>query len=235
MIDFNKKRILVVVAHPDDELLGLGGTLSHIVKNTTAVVRVIILGEGITSRADARDVITWQKELVNHKKNIEDAKAVLGYHELSTYQFPDNRFDDVNLLDLVKAVENEKKIFQPTVVFTHHSGDLNIDHQKTFEAVMTAFRPIGKDLLDLLLTFETPSSTEWQSSDHPIKFTPNYFFELSKSDVERKSQAMECYKYEKRDFPHPRSPKALMILAQSRGISVGKEYVEAFHIIRMNN
>lgn len=233
MINFNKKNILVVVAHPDDELLGLGGTLAYLAENSSVNIRVVILGEGITSRSDSRDAKSWEKQLKKHRKNIEDAKKILGYHQLSCYQLPDNRFDDLNLLDIVKIIEKEIVEFQPDILFTHHGGDLNIDHQKTFEAVMVACRPVNQDKPKAILTFETPSSSEWQSNIDPRLFRPNFFFELDKKHIETKSLAMECYEYEKRVFPHPRSPKALLILAQNRGISVGKEYVEAFCIIKL--
>lgn len=233
MINFNNKKILVVVAHPDDELLGLGGTLAYLAKHSSVKIRVVILGEGITSRSDSRDIKSWENQLKKHRQNIEDAKNILGYHQLSCHQLPDNRFDHVDLLDIVKIIEKERHEFNPDILFTHHGGDLNVDHQKAFEAVMVASRPVNQDNLKAIITFETPSSTEWQSSDDPRVFRPNFFFELTKKYIEKKSLAMECYEYEKRVYPHPRSPEALHILAQNRGISVGKEYVEAFCIIKL--
>ncbi len=233
MINFNNKNILVVVAHPDDELLGLGGTLAYLAEQSFVKIRVLILGEGITSRSDSRDTKSWVKQLKKHQQNIKDAKKILGYHELSFHQLPDNRFDDVNLLDIVKIIEKEKLEFEPDILFTHHGGDLNIDHQKVFEAVMVASRPINQDKLKAILTFETPSSTEWQSSIDPRPFRPNFYVPLLKTHIENKSLAMECYQYEKRPLPHPRSPKALMVLAQNRGLAIGEKYAEAFCIVRM--
>jgi N-acetylglucosamine malate deacetylase 1 len=233
MIQFENKKILVVVAHPDDELLGLGGTINYLVQKCSAHIKVVILGEGITSRSDTRNPDLWEKQLEQHKKNIYDAKNILGYQELSCYDFPDNRFDNIDLLEIIKVIEKEKNSFQPEIIFTHHGGDLNIDHQRTFQAVMTSSRPFQEDKLTTIVTFETPSSTEWQSSIDPRSFRPNFYVPLLKTHIENKSLAMECYQYEKRPFPHPRSPKALMVLAQNRGLAIGEKYAEAFCIVRM--
>ena len=229
------RRILVIVAHPDDELLGLGGSINKLIKEFNCTIRAVILGEGITSRSDNRDLDLWEKQLEEHKENIENAKNQIGYESLGIYDFPDNRFDSVDLLDIVKVVENEKKNFSPEIIFTHHGGDLNIDHRRTFEAVITASRPMEVEKVTTIITFETPSGTEWRPSSDPKHFVPNMFIELSKENLDAKIRGMESYKYEKRNYPHPRSPEALRILAKQRGIMVGKEYAEAFMIIRSIN
>ena len=197
MLDlFRNKKIMIVVAHPDDELLGLGATLNKLIKEYNVKTHVVILGEGITSRSDKRDIKKWEKELKNHKKDIISSQKVIGYHSNSIYDFPDNRFDSVDLLDIIKVIEKEK-IFDPEIIFTHHSGDLNIDHQKTFEGVMIACRPLKNENVKTIITFETPSGTEWMASSDPKKFHPNLFIELSKNNLDAKIEAMECYKYEK--------------------------------------
>jgi len=229
---FKNKRVLVVVAHPDDELLGLGGTLNRLVNEIQSNVKVVILGEGITSRSETRAVENWENELSIHRRNIEEAKSMIGYHELSIYQFPDNRFDSVDLLDIIKVVEKEKIEFNADYIFTHHGGDVNIDHQRTFEAVITATRPMEDEIVKTVITFETPSGTEWIASSDPRKFSPNLFIEVSEENLNAKINGMESYEFEKRIYPHPRSPEALMILAQCRGNTVGKKLAEAFEIIR---
>ena len=217
MKDFQDKKIMVIVAHPDDELLGLGATINRLIKEHNCVVRAVILGEGITSRSEKRNREAWGKELEEHRKNIESARKEIGYHSVGIYDFPDNRFDSVALLDLVKIVEKEKHEFEPEIIFTHHGGDLNIDHQKTFEAVMTATRPMANEKVSVVITFETPSGTEWRASSDPKHFIPNMYFEISEENLAAKIRGMECYDYEKRKYPHPRSPEALKILAKRWG------------------
>ena len=228
-------RIMVIVAHPDDELLGLGGSMNRLTNEFGCTVRAVILGEGITSRSDKRDLKLWEKHLKEHRENIESARKEIGYESIGIHDFPDNRFDSVNLLDIVKVIENEKKKFNPEIIFTHHGGDLNIDHRCTFEAVMTANRPMENENVTTIITFETPSGTEWRASSDPKHFVPNMFIEISKENLAAKIRGMECYKFEKRPYPHPRSPEALTILAKQRGLMIGKYFAEAFMIIRTIN
>ncbi len=232
---FNTKknlRIMLVVAHPDDELLGLGASMHKLINEFDAIVHVVILGEGITSRAEKRDVDKLKKELEIHRNNIKTAQVSIGYQSLSIYDFPDNRFDTVALLDIVKVIEKEKNGFCPEVIFTHHGGDLNIDHQRTFEAVITACRPMEEEFVKTIIAFETPSGTEWRASSDPKHFIPNLFIEIEEADLKAKIQGMESYEFEKRSFPHPRSPEALEIQAKRWGVAVGCKYAEAFCIIR---
>lgn len=230
---FTNKRIMVVAAHPDDELLGLGATMHKLIKEQGVQTHVVILGEGITSRSDVRDPKKWEEELTIHHQNIETARKIIGYHSLHTYNFSDNRFDTHALLDIIKVVEKEKVEFNPDIIFTHHGGDLNIDHQMTFQAVMTATRPIQGECVKSIITFETPSATEWQASSDPRRFSPNLFVEVSKKDLLAKIEAMKAYKYEYREYPHPRSQKSLETLAQNRGLCVGRDIAESFCIVRV--
>ena len=225
-------RVLVIVAHPDDEVLGPGGTLFRLVHELNCIIRVVILGEGITSRSNSRDSALWEKELSVHRANIECAREAIGYDSVGIYNFPDNRFDTLPLLDLIKVVEAEKKKFKPTVIFTHHGGDVNIDHQKTFEAVITATRPMAHEEVNTIITFETMSGTEWRASSDPRHFIPNFFVQIDPEALEAKSKAMESYEFERRLYPHPRSPEALEVRAQMWGVSVGCQLAEAFCIVR---
>ena len=229
------KKILVVVAHPDDELLGLGATMNRLIKDFNCRIRAIILGEGLTSRSGERDLNEWKVKLDKHKKNIYDAQEAIGYQSVGVYNFPDNRFDSVDLLDIIKVIEKEKNEFQPEAIFTHHGGDVNIDHQRTFEAVITATRPMSHEIAKTIVAFETPSGTEWRAASDPRHFIPNLFFEVNKENIEAKIKGMEAYEFEKREYPHPRSPKALRILAQRWGVVIGKHYAEAFMLIRNIN
>lgn len=226
------KKILVVVAHPDDELLGLGATMHRLIENENVITHVVILGEGITSRSDTRDVEKWEVELETHRSNIRNAQKAIGYHSVSIHDFPDNRFDSVALLDIIKVIEREKETFNPDVIFTHHGGDVNVDHQRTFEAVITACRPMAHETVKTIITFETPSGTEWRSPTDPRHFLPNLFFSVLETDIKAKIDGMEAYEFEKRKYPHPRSPEALKIQAQRWGVAIGCEYAEAFCLVR---
>lgn len=230
---FSKKRIMIIAAHPDDELLGLGATMHKLIKEENVQTHVIILGEGITSRSDVRNPQKWEKELAIHKQNIENARRVIGYGSVNTYNFSDNRFDTHALLDIVKVVEHEKEQFCPDFIFTHHGGDLNIDHQMTFQAVMTAIRPMRDEQVKAVFAFETPSASEWQATCDPRHFMANFYMEISETDLKAKCDAMAAYEFESRAFPHPRSSEALKILAQYRGYTIGKQLAEAFQIVRM--
>ena len=230
---FRNKRIMIVAAHPDDELLGLGASMHKWIREENVTTHVVILGEGITSRSDVRNVDEWKDVLEKHHQNMYSAAKIIGYHSVKSYNFSDNRFDSHALLDIVKVVEHEKENFQPDIILTHHGGDLNIDHQLTFQAVMTATRPMQEECVKAVITFETSSATEWQATCDPRTFTPNLFMEISEEDLQAKIDAMAAYQYETREFPHPRSAEALRIMAQYRGYTVGKKLAEAFQIIRI--
>ncbi|MET0394926.1 MAG: PIG-L family deacetylase [Chitinophagaceae bacterium] len=229
---FRNKKIMIVVAHPDDELLGLGASMNRLIGEYHVQTHVVILGEGITSRSDKRDTERWQKELDTHRQNIHAAQQAIGYHSVSIHDLPDNRFDTVALLDIIKIIEKEKQAFQPEIIFTHHGGDVNIDHQRTFEAVITACRPLDGENVKTIITFETPSGTEWRAATDPRHFVPNLFVSVSADNLKAKIDGMESYEFEKRPYPHPRSQEALIIQAQRWGIVVGCEYAEAFCLVR---
>jgi LmbE family N-acetylglucosaminyl deacetylase len=226
------KRILLIAAHPDDELLGCGATMHRLIHREHCTIRVIILGEGITSRSAERDPEKWASELKTHRQNILNAQQAIGFESCGIYQFADNRFDSVDLLDLVKVIEKEKNDFCPDIIFTHHGGDTNIDHRRTFEAVVTAIRPMEHEAVHTLICFETPSSTEWQAFNYPNPFLPNLYIGVNEEDLEAKIKGMESYEFEKRAYPHPRSPEALRIQASRWGVAVGQPYAEAFMLVR---
>jgi LmbE family N-acetylglucosaminyl deacetylase len=236
MLEYLKnKKIMIIVAHPDDEIIGIGATINKLTNECNCDVKCLILGEGITSRDTSRDRKGRAKDLEKHQENIISAQKIIGYSDLSTYNFPDNRFDTIPLLDIIKVIENEKRIFSPDIIFTHHGGDLNIDHQITNRAVITATRPLEDETVKSIITFETFSGTEWQASNHPEKFSPNFFISLNKNQIDLKIQAMESYFFEKRIFPHPRSPESILNRSKFWGSTIGTQYSEAFQIIRMIN
>jgi LmbE family N-acetylglucosaminyl deacetylase len=223
--------VLAVASHPDDEILGCGATMARM-SEEGAQVHILIMGEGITSRQDARDRSVVQEELQRLHADVQAAASIVGAVSAEVLEFPDNRFDSVPLLELVKAVERKKSEVSPTVILTHHANDLNIDHRCTFEAVMTACRPVEDEAVREILSFEVPSSTEWRAPTAGNAFLPVQYVAVTADHVERKISAMEAYGSERRAYPHPRSPEALRALAQWRGCSVGTEYAEAFEVIR---
>ncbi|MBN2398491.1 MAG: PIG-L family deacetylase [Deltaproteobacteria bacterium] len=225
----NAGTVLVVAAHPDDEVLGCGGTIARLAGEGHAVY-VAILGEGITSRYDEREGADQQSIRALHDRSRQVSK-LLGVTELFTYDLPDNRFDTVPMLDVVKIVERLMERLKPEVIYTHHGGDLNVDHVTVHRAVLTASRPVGGCPVRTIYAFEVPSSTEWAFNRFDPVFRPNTFMDIS-ATLEIKIDAMKLYESESRLFPHPRSPEALRAIALRWGSAVGLEAAEAFELIR---
>lgn len=222
------KRVLIVAAHPDDEILGVGGTVRALADVGTEV-RALILAEGQTSRTERRED-TPAGEIAKLRKNAGDAAKIIGYASIEFCDFPDNRMDGVDLLDVVKTVTKYIEKYEPDTVFTHHHGDLNIDHRRVCEAVLTACRPIGECVVKRVYAFETPSSTEWNYTNvEPFK--PNVYFDITKT-IEAKANGMNCYESESTEYPHPRSREALYSLAKYRGSNVGMKCAEGFMLLR---
>ena len=225
--------VLVIAAHPDDEVLGCGGTIARHAAEGDAV-HILIMAEGLTSRDQTRDAEARQSELSALAQTAHQAGNVLGASSVELLAFPDNRMDSLALLDVVKEVEARMANLQPSIVYTHHAGDLNIDHQITHKAVVTACRPYPDQPVRTLFFFEVPSSTDWQVPGTEAPFTPNWFVDISgcaadgKTFGAKKIQALELYESEMRSFPHARSLEAVEHLARWRGASVGKEHVEGF-------
>jgi len=224
-------KIMIVAAHPDDEVLGCGGTVARLSMEGSDIY-TIILGEGVTSRDWKRDLPKRKNEIAELKKQAESANKVLGVKKVYMFDFPDNRFDTVPLLDIIKTVEEIKDDIKPDIVFTHHLGDLNIDHQITYKAVMTACRPAIGESVKEIYSFEIPSSTEWNAPSSLSYFMPDYFVDVNRS-LETKINALKEYKTELRDFSHPRSLKAVELNAKQWGVKMGFEAAEAFKVIRI--
>lgn len=221
------KKILIIAAHPDDEILGCGGTIARLI-HEGASCSVLILGEGKTSRDEKRDLQKQLKELNNLKDEAKRANKILGIKNIYFNDFPDNRFDSVDLLDIVKVISSIKSKIHPDTIFTHFENDLNIDHRLTYRAVITATRPLPDETVKTIYSFEAMSSTEW---NYPISFSPNVFFDIS-STLDLKLKALNEYKSEIRPYPHPRSLKGVKINAQYWGVKVGLPFIEAFKLVR---
>ena len=219
-----KQNIAAIFAHPDDEVLGCGGALA-LHADAGHNVNILLLATGATSRGgDQSDYI---EEL---QKQARAAAKTLGASAIEFRDFPDNRMDSVALLDVVKEIEIFLSSFAADVIYTHHAGDMNIDHLVTHRAVVTACRPVPGARPVEILACEVNSSTEWApASLEP--FVPQDFLDISAS-LDRKVSALECYTGELRDWPHPRSAEGVRALARWRGTQSGLGIAEAFSAIR---
>ncbi len=225
-----QKSILVIAAHPDDEVIGCGGTIAkHIQKGD--IVNVLIVAEGETSRQKQRDRDSLSKEIAGLQLFAKDAHRILGTTNLEFLDFPDNRLDSIDRLDLIKVIESYISKYKPSTIYTHHAWDLNIDHRRLHEAVITASRPIPGQIVKKILCFEVASSTEWQSPGIYPAFTPNYFVDIT-SQINLKIKALEKFESEMRVWPHARSIRALNNLIYLRGSQVGVEAAESFYLVR---
>jgi N-acetylglucosamine malate deacetylase 1 len=221
------KSILVVAAHPDDEVLGCGGTIARLAVEGRAV-HVAYLADGVSSRAQTSvDATTFTVELDVRRTSARKACELLGASAVFFGDFPDNRLDSLPLLDIVKPIEALIAEYRPDTVLTHHAGDLNVDHRRVHEAAITACRPQRGHPVKTLLSFEVPSSTEWMPPISGPPFSPNWFVDIS-SALDRKLSALDAYAAELRDWPHPRSRRAVEYLARWRGAAVGVDAAEAF-------
>ena len=227
MINFTKvQNILVVAAHPDDEMLGCGGTIARL-RKMGKNVHIVLLGEGPAART-----IQKEEDLRSEaRRSAQKAAATMGIDNVYFASLPDNRFDTIALLDITQFIENISAKIMPDVVFTHHAWDMNQDHRITHQAVMTAFRPLPNIPPVTLLGFEVLSSTEYTPANTAPSFNPNIFINIAQT-IETKLNALETYASEMRPWPHPRSFEAVTHLAALRGCSCGCEAAEAFVLYR---
>ena len=222
--------VLVIAAHPDDEVLGCGGTIARHADEGDHV-QVLIVAEGATSRQQQRDRVQATGELSALAQAAQKAGAILGAKGVELLDLPDNRLDSLDRLDLIKQIEERIERHQPQMVYVHHAGDVNVDHRRLHEAVVTACRPTPGQPVKRLLSFEVASSTEWQPPGSGPGFQPNWFIDIT-SQWLRKREALEAYASEMRPWPHARSIQAVEHLARWRGAQVGVEAAEAFCLLR---
>ena len=218
------KIVLVVAAHADDEALGCAGTmLKHVASGDQ--VHVLFMTDGVSARQVGENTAS------ERKSNAEQAGKVIGVKSMDNFDFPDNKMDTVALLDVTQGVEHKIAEIQPSIIYTHHIGDLNIDHQVTHKAVMTACRPQPGFCVKEIYAFEVLSSTEWQTPGYKPFFV-NKYVDIT-NYIELKKKAIQAYHGELKCEPHTRSGKNIIRLNIIRGNSVGIEYTEAFSIIRI--
>jgi len=216
--------VLVIAAHPDDEVLGCGGTIArHAAQGDR--VDVVIAGEGVMARSGAA-----RSDLEDLREAARRANGVLGARSLALHDFPDNKLDSVAMLDITRFVEEHVQKNGPEIVYTHHWSDLNSDHTRLSECVLTACRPTPGQTVRRILCFEIPSSTSWRGP-RSNSFDPDWFVDISDT-LSTKVSALNEYAHEMREFPHARSQEAITHLARWRGASVGILAAEAFVLVR---
>jgi LmbE family N-acetylglucosaminyl deacetylase len=219
------KNVFVIAAHPDDETYGLGGTIaSHIRAGDS--VSVLFLTDGVTAR---------HNEIETQKSAARMACDVLGVKDVFFAELPDQRLDELPLLEVIHPIHQLVRELKPKVVYTHHRGDANQDHRAAFEATLVAVRPFGDTPVERTLCYEVASSTEWGPPFPDWAFLPNVFVNI-KATLDTKLRAVETYRQtyqsEVKPFPHPRSPEAVSIYAQQKGVTVGMQAAEAFVLLR---
>ena len=229
--------ILVVSAHPDDETIGMAGTLKQISKHHN--VKVLFLSEGITSRRTTgyvsipkyeisdEDMAKMDDEIELRKRQAKKALRLLGVKKTRFLDLPNLELDQIPLLQIIKEIEKDIQEIDCDIIFTHHWNDLNIDHRIAYQATITAARPIPTSKISKIISFEIPASTDWQ---RPYKFNPNLYVDISK-ELNLKLKALAEYKYELRKFPHPRSKEATIAIAKRWGSLAGYQAAEAFEVV----
>jgi len=221
----SKNVILVIVAHTDDETLGLGGTIARHVKGGDKVYGLSMTdGVGARLQKDINAIKIRQQASIN-------ASKILGLVWLEAGKFPDNSMDSVPLLEIVRFIEKVKIQINPDIIYTHSSADLNIDHRVVNQAILTAFRPHSEENWQEIRAFEVASATDYGHKSVTNTFYPNLYIDITDT-WENKLAALNEYSMEMKNSPHSRSFDGLENLAKYRGNQVGLDYAEAFEIIK---
>lgn len=216
-------KILVIAAHPDDEILGVGGTINKYIRRGEQVY-VYIVTEGCSTQYRGNSKVLERK-----RKEALKANEILGVEEIIFGNLPDMKLDTLPHFELNNEILKIVDRVSPDIVFTHHYSDLNNDHRKVYEATMVACRPLNNKIKEIYL-YEVLSSTEWSGNEK--NFVPNTFISLEEYDLEMKIKAIQEYKTELRKYPHPRSEKGIENLAKYRGQIISAKYAETFELIR---
>ena len=226
MLTMNK--ILIISAHPDDDILGCGGMMSKFSEKKQ--IRVIFIADGSSCRYKKEQLNTKNVKAKIEQRNRYGVEALksLGINSY-VFNLPCGRLDQIPIIDINKIIEKEIFDFKPDCVFTHANSDTNNDHFIINKSTLIATRPGSRYLVKELYSYEVLSSSEWKFTDN---FKPNYFISLTKEDIEKKWKALKKYKSEIKDFPYPRSYEGLIALAKYRGMQSNSCYAEAYRLIR---
>lgn len=222
------KKALVIAAHPDDEVLGMGGTISKFVKNGITV-DVLIVTDG--SSAQYRDSDHLAEIIEAKKKETRNCADVLGVRDIYYGELPDMKLDTTPHIRINQVIEDVIDKVQPEAVFTHFWGDVNCDHQNVYKSTLVAVRPVMGQVVKELYCYRVPSSTEWTPNKADTMFMPNYFVDIEQY-AEQKYKAFSCYSTELREYPHPRSVQYLRENDKVVGLRVGLLAAEEFVLLR---
>jgi len=228
MIPTAHRVVLVIAAHPDDEVLGCAGTLVRHTR-TGDQVHIAFLTDGVSSRG--REQMALGPEILRRRASASKAASIIGAKPPHFLDFPDQRLDSIPLIEIVQSIERLAGPLQPEMIYTHSVDDLNIDHRLACAAVLTAFRPTPNQSVSAIYGFEVLSSTEWNFGRPNAEFRPARYVCIS-DVLKQKISALEAYDEEMRQFPHPRSYDAVRALAALRGSTVGVKAAEAFSVLR---
>jgi LmbE family N-acetylglucosaminyl deacetylase len=231
MISRANQTIVVIAAHPDDEVLGCGGTIAKFASFGWNI-KVLFLADGVSSRYPNQDFVNWEKELIERRTCARNASQAMGLESTPIFlDYPDNSLDSIPLLSITREIEAFLKLHNPNLILTHFPEDLNIDHAIVARAAITAARPGVLETVPDLWCFEIPSSSELSINTSARGFLPNTYVDISQT-LSKKMKALECYEYEMRKHPHPRSTLAIESLATWRGASICVQAAEAFIVYR---
>lgn len=216
---------LIIAAHPDDEVLGCGGIIKKFSDKEDFFVLILTAG------ADGRYEKSMEQTLID---NAKEANKILGTKDVFFENLPNQKLDNIPIIEVTQIIEKYINKLKPDRVFTHHIGDLNKDHQIIAEASFTATRPIVGQIVKEVYSYNVPSSTEWNFIEGERVFIPNIFINIE-NEIEAKIEAMKCYKSECRDYPHPRNPKSIKVHSNYWGLTTGFEFAEPFKMVRKIN
>jgi len=223
------ERVLVISAHPDDEVLGMGGTIAKY-SALGYEVAVLIVTDGSTSQY--KDDPRLLEIIETKKEETKQCASILGVKHIFYGNLPDMKLDSIPHIEINQVIEKTILEFKPSIVFSHFYGDVNKDHRMIYESTLVACRPVSEQCVKRLLLYSVPSSTEWNAQNSVSAFLPNWYEDIYGEYSDKKYKAMECYITELRDYPHPRSIKYLKISDETEGNKVGLLAAESFMLIR---
>ena len=222
------RKILVIAAHPDDEVMGLGGTIARF-SDEGVECHLLIVTDGSSAQYRASDHL---QDIIDAKKEeTKNCANVLGFKSIHYGELPDMRLDKTLHIQINQVIEKVIDEVRPDTVFTHFWGDVNRDHQEVYKSTLVVVRPVKGQVVKELYCYKVPSSTEWTPNKADTMFMPNYFVNIEKY-AEQKYKAFSCYSTELREYPHPRSVQHLREIDTAAGLRVGLLAAEEFVMLR---